>query len=102
MKTQNMPVGTNAGVVRAGLISLLVPAVCYLWVFQRWDLPRTWLFIISVAVCFVLMLESIVDLLVLMFGFAAKFSGMGVGRSVRFVRRAVKRIAPRNGAGIVG
>ena|SRR6185295_15748211 len=83
MKIQN----TFTGTIRAGVISLLVPTLCYLWLTGLGDLPRMWLFIVSFAVCFVLMMLSIVDLLVLGFGFAARFSGTGVGRLVRVVRR---------------
>jgi hypothetical protein len=87
MKTQKTSIGMHTGTIRAGVISLLVPALCYLWMTGLSDAPRMWLFIVSFAVCFVLMMQSIVDLLVLAFGFAARFSGMGVGRSVRVVRR---------------
>ena len=75
------------GTIRAGVISLLVPALCFLWLGGLSDLPRMWLFIISFAVCFVLMAQSVVDLLVLAFGFAARYSGMAVGRLVRVVDR---------------
>ena len=91
MKTQYASIG-HSGTVRAGVISLLVLALCYQWMTQRWDLPHTWLFIISFAVCFVLMMGAIVELLVLTFNFAARFSGWGVGRSVRLVRRSVRLI----------
>ncbi len=77
----------HTGTIRAGVISLLVPFLCYLWMTGISDSPRAWLFMILFAVCFVLMAQAVVDLLVLAFGFAARFSGMGVGRSVRVVRR---------------
>jgi hypothetical protein len=81
MKTQNTS-------IRAGVISLLVFAICYLWVTGISDLPRACLFIVSFAVCFVLMMQSVTDLLVSAFNLAARFSGAGVGCSVKFVRRA--------------
>ena len=87
MKTQNAPPEMHTGTIRAGVISLLVPLLCNLWMTGPGDLPRLWLFIVLFAVCFVLMMKSIVDLLVLAFGFAARLSGTGVGRSVRAVRR---------------
>jgi hypothetical protein len=77
----------HTGTVRAGLISLLVPTLDYLWLAGLGDLPRVWLFILSFAVCLVLMMQSIVELLVLGFGFVARFSGVGIGRLVRVVRR---------------
>jgi hypothetical protein len=83
MKTQT----TSTSVIRAGIISLLVFTLCYLWVTGISDLARAWLFLVSFAVCFVLMMQSVVDLLTVGFGFAARFSGRGVGRAVRVVRR---------------
>jgi hypothetical protein len=83
MKTQN----TSISVIRAGLISLLVFALCYLWASGISDWPRAWLFIISFAVCLVLMMKSVGDLLVVTYGVAARFSGMAVGRSARLIRR---------------
>jgi hypothetical protein len=87
MKTQNTSIGIHTGTIRAGVISLLFPALCYLWTTGLSDSPRVWLFIVSFAVCFVLSMQSIVDLLVLAFGFTARFSGRSVGRSVRVARR---------------
>ena len=75
------------GATRAGVISLLVFALCYLWMTGISDMPRAWLFIVSSAVCFVLMVQSIVELLVLAFGVIAAFSGRTIGQSVRVVRR---------------
>lgn len=92
MKTHNASIGVHASTIRAGVISLLVFVLCYHLITQRWDLPRTWLFIVSFAVCFVLMMGSVVDLLVLAFAVAAKFSGIGIGRSVRIVRRICRRL----------
>jgi hypothetical protein len=94
MKTQNTTVGMHIGTIRAGIISLLVFALCYLWMTGMSDLVRAWLFIISFAVCFVLMMQSVVDLLVLAFGLAARFSGAGVGRSITCFRRIFSRAAP--------
>ncbi len=87
MKTQNTSTETHAGVIRAGVISLLVFALCYVWMTGISDTPRAWLFIVSFAVFFVLMIQSIVDLLILVFGITARFSGTTIGRSVRVVRR---------------
>ena len=83
MKTQT----TSASVIRAGIISLLMFALCHLWITGISDLPRAWLFIVSFAVCLVLMMQSVVDLLTLGFGFVARVTGTGVGGIVRVVRR---------------
>lgn len=91
MKTQNESFGTYIGTIRPGVISLFVLALCYLWMTGISDLLRVWLFIVSFAVCLVLMMQSIVDLLVLAFGFAMRFVGAGVGRSARAVRRFFSR-----------
>jgi hypothetical protein len=85
MKTQT----TSASVIRAGVISLLVFTLCYLWVTGISDLPRAWLFILSFAVCLVLMMQSVVDLVTLGFGFVARLTGTGAGGAVRVVRRLV-------------
>jgi hypothetical protein len=68
MKAENTSIEMQAGVIRAGVISLLVFALCYLWMTGISDMPRAWLFIVSFAVCFVLMVQSILELLVLGFG----------------------------------
>ena len=86
MKTQNTSAGTHTGTIRAGIISLLVPVLCYLWLTGLGDSPRVWLFMVGFAICLVLMMQSIVDLLVLGFGFVARFSGAGLGRLVRVAR----------------
>jgi len=93
MKTQSTSTRIRSGTIRAGVISLLVFALCYLWVTGISDLLRVWMFIISFAVCFVLMMQSVVDLLVLAFGHAMRLSGAGVGRSVRLVRRIFSHAA---------
>ena len=87
MKTQNASTEMHTGVIRAGVISLLVFALCYLWVTGISDTLRAWLFIVSFAVCLVLMMQSVVDLLVSAFRVAARVSGAGVGCSVRVARR---------------
>jgi hypothetical protein len=83
MNTQSTSTWTQ---LRAGVISVLVFTLCYLWMTGISDLLRLWVFIIAFAVCFVLMMQSVVDLLVWAFSLAARFSGAGVGRSVRLVR----------------
>mgnify|MGYP006998744165 CR=1 FL=1 len=67
---------------------MLVFTLCWLWATGITDLPRMWLFIVSFAVCFVLMMQSVVDLLVWAFSLAARFSGAGAGRLVRVLLRA--------------
>ncbi len=89
MKTQNTSSEIHIGIIRAGLISLLIFVLCFLRITGLNDLPRVWLFIVSFAVCLVLMLQSVMDLLVLAFGVVARVSGMIIGRSVRAIRRLV-------------
>jgi hypothetical protein len=84
---------TSISVVRAGVISLLVFTLCYLWMTGISNLPGAWLFIVSFAVCFVLMMQSVVDLLTLGFDFVARLIGTGVGRAVRVVRRGFSHAA---------
>src|SRR4051812_38179180 len=69
--------------LRAGVITLLVLALCYLAMTGLSDLPRVLAFTGLFAVCFVLMMKSMVDLLVWAFGLAARLSGAGLGHSVR-------------------
>ena len=70
MKTQS-----TSTEMRAGLISLLVLILCYLWFTGIPDTFRACVFIVSFAICFVLMIQAIIDLLVAAFGFAASISG---------------------------
>jgi hypothetical protein len=85
MNAQSTSTGTQ---LRAGVISLLVITLCWLWMTGISDLLRMSLFIVSFAVCFVLMMKSVVDLFVWAFSVAARFSGASAGRSVRLFRRA--------------
>jgi len=72
--------------VRAGVISSLVLVIGYLYVTPFSSQFHVWAFIVSVAVCFVLMMKSLVDLFVWAFGMAAAFSGRGLGRAFRLIR----------------
>jgi len=72
--------------IRAGMISLLVLAIGYLYITGLSSQLRVWVFMVLVAVCLVLMLESVVDLLVWVFGQTAAFSGRGLGKAVRLIR----------------
>ena len=81
MKTNTAPIE-----LRAGMISSIILAICYLYHTGLSSQPRVWAFIILIAVCFVLMMKSLVDLFVWSFGLAAVFSGRGLGRAVRFIR----------------
>jgi hypothetical protein len=85
MKKQMITTEIHPG-LRAGVISLLVLALCYLAMSGLSDLPRALAFIGFFAVCFVLMMKSVVDLLVWAFGLAARCSGLGLGCSVRLLR----------------
>ena len=71
---------------RAGVISLLVLAIGYLDITGLSSQLRVWAFMVLVAVCFVLMMKSLVDLLTWAFGRLAVFCGRGLGKTVRFFR----------------
>jgi hypothetical protein len=72
--------------IRAGVISSLVLAVGYLYITPFSSRFHVWAFIVLVAVCFVQMMKSLIDLFILAFGLAAAFSGRGLGRVVRSIR----------------
>lgn len=72
--------------MRAGVISSLVIAIGYLYVTPFSSQLHVWAFIVLVALCFVLMIKSLIDLFVLAFGLVAAFSGRGIGRVVRLIR----------------
>jgi hypothetical protein len=87
MKKNIAAVEARPSNMRAGLISLFIFAICYLYVTGFSSVPRVLVFIVSFAVCFVLMMKSVVDLLVWAFGVAAVRSGRGLGKMVMFFRR---------------
>ncbi|HEY5233464.1 MAG TPA: hypothetical protein VIK35_08030 [Verrucomicrobiae bacterium] len=72
--------------IRASVISSLMLAIGYLYITGLSSQLRVWLFMVLVAVCFVLMMKSLVDLFVWAFGQFAAFSGRRVGKTVRFIR----------------
>ena len=72
--------------IRAGVISSLVLAIGYIYVTGLSSQFRVWAFMVLVAVCFVLMMKSLVDLFAWAFGLALTFSGSGLGRAVRLIR----------------
>lgn len=71
---------------RAGVISSLVLAIGYLYVTPFSSQFHVWAFIVLVAVCFVMMIRSLVDLFAWAFNLAAAFSGRGLGKVVRLIR----------------
>lgn len=83
---KSMKTDTTFTEIRAGVISSLVLAIGYLCITGFSSELRVWALIVSVAVCFVLMMKSVVDLLVWAFGLAAVFSGRGLGKAVRLIR----------------
>lgn len=91
MKARDTSIGMHIGTIHAGVISLLVFVICYLWMTGISDWPGAWLFMVSFAICFVLMTKAIVALLVMVFCIAAKFSGRAVGLSVKLIRRTFSR-----------
>ena len=72
--------------VRDGVISSLVLAIGYLYATGLSSQFQVWTFMVLVAVCFVLMMKSLVDLFAWAFGLAAAFSGRGLGRAVGLIR----------------
>jgi hypothetical protein len=72
--------------IRAGVISSLMLAIAYLYVTPFSGQFHVWAFVVSIAVCFVLMMKSFVDLFVWAFGLTAAFSGRVLGRTVRRIR----------------
>ena len=81
-----MKTDTTFTEIRAGVISLLMLAIGYLYVTPFSSQFHVWAFMVLVAVCFVLMMKSVVDLFVWAFGLASAFSGKGLGRVVRLIR----------------
>jgi hypothetical protein len=73
--------------IRAGVISALILTIFYLYLTGLSNLPRAWSFIVLFAVCLVLMVKSLADLLVWTFALVARYSGAGLGHSVRLLRR---------------
>lgn len=89
MKKHIAVIGSEQDAIRAGVISSLILALCYLYATGISSLPRAVAFIVGFAVCFVLMMKSVVDLLVWAFGVAARCSGFTLGHALRFSRRVV-------------
>jgi hypothetical protein len=81
-----MKTNTTFTEIRAGVISSLVLAVGYLYFTPFSSQFHVWAFIVLVAVCFVLMMKSLVDLSAWAFAQAAAFSGRGLGGAVRLIR----------------
>lgn len=81
-----MKIDIKLNEARAGVISSLVLAIGYLYVTPFSSQFHVWAFIVLVAVCFVLMMKSLVDLFAWAFNLAAVFSGRGLGRIVKLVR----------------
>ena len=82
-----MKTDTTFTEIRAGVISSLVLAIGYLYITGISSQLRAWAFMVLVAVCFVLMMKSLVDMFAWAFGQAAAFSGRGFGRAFRLIRR---------------
>lgn len=80
-----MKTDTTFTEIRAGVISSLVLAIGYLYVTGLSSQFRVWAFMVLVAVCFVLMMKSLVDLFAWAFAQAAAFSGRGLGRAVSLI-----------------
>jgi hypothetical protein len=72
--------------IRAGVISSCILAICYLYINGLSTLPRVWAFMVLFAVCFVLMMKSVADLVVWAIGQVAAFSGRGLGKAFRLIR----------------
>ena len=72
--------------IRAGVISSLVLAIGYLYLTGLSSQLHLWAFMVLVAVCLVLILKSVVDLLVWPFFLTTAFSGSGFGKAARLIR----------------
>ena len=81
-----MKTDTSFTEIRAGVISSLLLAISYLYLTGLSSQLRAWAFMVMVAVCFVLMVKSIVDLLTFAFWQTAVFSGKGIGKTIRYIR----------------
>jgi hypothetical protein len=81
-----MKTDTTFTEIRASVISSLVLAIAYLYVTPFSSQFHVWAFMVSIAVCFVLMMKSLVDLFVWAFGLTAAFSGRILGRTFRRIR----------------
>lgn len=76
----------TASAIRAGVIYILVFALVYLAETGLSNSFRVWAFIVIFAVCFVLVMKSVGDLLALAFCFLARYCGRELGRLVRITR----------------
>ena len=86
MKEHVAAIESQSDAIRAGVISALIFALCYLYATGLSGLPRIGAFVVLFAVCFVLMMGSVVDLLVWLVGLASRYCGMGPGHAVRLLR----------------
>jgi hypothetical protein len=89
MKKQTAAIGSEMATLRAGVISSLILALCYLYITGLSNLPRVWSFMILFAVCFVLMMKSVVDVFVWSFGVTSRSSGFVLGRATKTFRRGL-------------
>jgi hypothetical protein len=96
MKTQITFVEMHAANIRAGMICLTALVTYFLWVTGISDLPRAFTFMAAFAVCLVLTLKSVVDAATWIFGFAARYSGMGLGHLFRLSQQLVLRLRSRS------
>lgn len=83
---QSMKRHLSATDIRAGVISSCILTICYLCITGLSTLPRVWAFMVLFAVGFFLMMKSVADLVVWVFGQVAVFSGRGLGKALRFIR----------------
>jgi hypothetical protein len=81
-----MKTGITVSEIRAGVIGALALAIGWLCFAGFSNEFRVWACIVLVAVGFVLVVKSLVDLLAWGFGLAAAFAGRGLGRAVRLIR----------------
>ena len=80
-----MEADTTIAEIRAGVISSLVLAIGYLY-FTGWSgRLHVCAFMVSVAVCFVSIMKSVVDLFVWAFGQTVAFPGRSLGRAIRLI-----------------
>src|SRR4051794_37624177 len=81
----------HEAMIRVGVICLAALATCFLLVTGISDFPRAFVFMATFAICLVMPLNPIIGAATWMFGFAARYSGMGLGHSFRLTRQLLLR-----------
>jgi len=81
----------HPAVIRAGVLGSLWLGLHFILLGGLSDWPRVIGFLVLVALGLMLILKSVVDVLTWLAGLAARHGGMGLGHSVRMIRRLLLR-----------